>query len=164
MTVAKKKIGLVPGRFAPFHKGHELLIQRAIAEMDEVVCLIFDTDDISVPLDVRANWIRTLYPSVTVIEGYNCPNGRDYAYENGEECEKVQNDYIIQKLNGIQITHVFSSELYGGSVANALGASHVIVDLPRNTIPISGTKIRKNPKQYVDFMSPIVYDSFMSYI
>ena len=164
MVTAKKKIGLVPGRFAPFHKGHEFLMQRALAEVDEVVCLIFDTDDISVPLNVRANWIRTLYPSVKVIEGYNCPNGRDYAYEKGEECEKVQNDYIIKKLDGIQITHVFSSELYGESVANALGAAHVIVDLPRNTIHISGTEIRKNPKQYEDFMSPIVYDSFMSYI
>ena len=161
---AKPKIGLVPGRFAPFHKGHELLVQRAISEMDKVVCLIFDTDDIPVPLDVRANWIRILYPSVTVIEGYNCPNGKYYAYENGEECEKIQNDYIISKLNGLQITHVFSSELYGESVAHALGASHIMVDLPRNTIPISGTEIRKNPKQYINFMSPIVYDSFISYI
>lgn len=156
-------IGLIPGRFAPFHRGHELLFKRAIAEMDHVVCIIFDTDDILVPLNVRANWIRTLYPSVHVIEGYNCPNGKDFAYENGEDCEKIQNDYIIQKLNGQEITHVYSSELYGGSVAKALNAEHIIVDLPRNQIHISGTLIRSNPEAFEDYMDPIVYHSYIKY-
>lgn len=92
-----KNVGLIPGRFAPFHKGHELLFKRAIKEMDKVVCLIFETDDIVVPLEERANWIRTLYPSVFVIEGHNCPNGKSFPYENGKDCEKLQNDYIIRK-------------------------------------------------------------------
>lgn len=156
--------GLILGRFAPFHKGHELLFKRALSEMDNVICLIFDTDDISVPLNVRANWIRTLYPSVFVIEGYNCPNGRDFAYENGEECEKIQNDYILQRLAGYKITHVYSSELYGNSVAIALNAEHVIVDLPRNRIHISGTMIRENPAAFKDFMDPIVYNSYIKYM
>jgi cytidyltransferase-like protein len=164
METKLKKIGLIPGRFAPFHKGHELLFKRALNEMDEVICLIFDTDDIPVPLDVRANWIKVLYPTVTVIEGYNCPNGKDYAYEKGRVCEQIQNDYILQKLNGILITHVYSSELYGASVANALNAQHVIVDLPRNEIRISGTEIRQNPTKYKDFMDLIVYNSFINYI
>lgn len=157
-------IGLIPGRFAPFHKGHELLFKRSLSEMDATFCLIFETNDIVVPLSVRANWIKTLYPSVTVIEGYNCPNGNTYAYENGENCEKIQNDYIIQKLNGISITHVFSSELYGASVAKALNSKHVIVDISREAISISGTQIRKNPYAYKNFMNPIVFNSFVSYL
>ena len=159
-----RKIGLIPGRFAPFHKGHELLFKRALLEMDKVICLIFETQDIKVPLSVRANWIKTLYPSVNVIEGYNCPDGKKYSYENGRDCEKIQNDYIKMILNNLTITHVFSSELYGKSVARALNAEHVMVDVSRREIPISGTKIRTEPKKYKEYMNPIVYESLLKYI
>ena len=158
-----KKIGLIPGRFAPFHKGHELLFKRALSEMDEVICLIFETQDIKVPLSIRADWIRTLYPAVTVIEGYNCPDGKKYAYENGIDCEKIQNDYIKMILNQFTITHVFSSELYGESVAKALNAKHIMVDLSRSEIHVSGTKIRENPKKYKMYMDSIVYESLLKY-
>ncbi|MDZ7902667.1 MAG: adenylyltransferase/cytidyltransferase family protein, partial [Rheinheimera sp.] len=49
------KRGLTLGKFAPFHRGHQLLIETALAETDEVVVLIYATDVIEVPLQVRAN-------------------------------------------------------------------------------------------------------------
>ncbi len=39
-----KRIGLTIGKYAPLHKGHQLLIETAIKEMDEVYCIIYDTD------------------------------------------------------------------------------------------------------------------------
>ena len=83
---------------------------------------------------------------------------------NGKDSEKIQNDYILKKVNGINITHVFSSELYGNSVAKALNAQHILVDIERKQINISGTKIRENPKLYKEFMNPFVYNSFINYI
>jgi len=63
------KRGLTHGKFAPLHKGHQLLIETALSEMDEVLAIIYDCPQITpVPLTVRANWIRSLYPTVQVIE------------------------------------------------------------------------------------------------
>lgn len=67
-------------------------------------------------------------------------------------------------LEGMTITHVYSSELYGESVAIALNAKHILVDLPRNEIRISGTEIRKNPKEFKSYMDTLVYQSFISYL
>ena len=42
-----EKIGFTIGKFAPFHKGHEYLIETALKEMDKVVVVVYDTDVIS---------------------------------------------------------------------------------------------------------------------
>ena len=64
------KVGLTLGKYAPFHKGHQYVIETALEENDEVIVVIYNTDVIPIPLYVRANWIRTLYPQVTVIEAW----------------------------------------------------------------------------------------------
>ncbi|GHV72648.1 hypothetical protein FACS1894201_03140 [Bacteroidia bacterium] len=46
----KNKVGVIPGRFAPLHKGHQLLIETAIKEMDNVIVIVYKTDDISIPV------------------------------------------------------------------------------------------------------------------
>ena len=64
-TPVTKTRGLTLGKFAPLHKGHQLVIETALSEMDEVVAIIYDCPDTTdVPLTVRANWIRDLYPNV----------------------------------------------------------------------------------------------------
>ena len=35
-----KKTGLILGKFAPLHKGHQFMIETALKEMDELVILI----------------------------------------------------------------------------------------------------------------------------
>jgi hypothetical protein len=47
--------GLVLGKFAPLHKGHQLLIETTL------------------PLSLRAGWIRQIYPQVRVIEAEDGP-------------------------------------------------------------------------------------------
>jgi HTH-type transcriptional repressor of NAD biosynthesis genes len=37
-----RKRGLTLGKFAPLHKGHQLLIETALSEMDEVLAIIYD--------------------------------------------------------------------------------------------------------------------------
>jgi HTH-type transcriptional repressor of NAD biosynthesis genes len=66
--------GLTLGKFAPLHKGHQFLIETALAEMDEVIVMVYDCPEtIAVPLSVRAAWIRQLYPTVRVIEAWDGP-------------------------------------------------------------------------------------------
>ena len=69
-----KKVGLTLGKFAPLHKGHQFLIETALAEMDEVIVMIYATEVTHIPLNVRAAWLRELYPSLTVIECWDNPS------------------------------------------------------------------------------------------
>ena len=39
-----KKIGFTIGKFAPWHKGHQFLIETALKEMDEFYVVIYDTN------------------------------------------------------------------------------------------------------------------------
>ena len=67
--------GLTLGKFAPFHRGHQLLIETALAEVGELVVMVYATDLINVPLQVRAGWIKHLYPSVRILEAWDGPEG-----------------------------------------------------------------------------------------
>lgn len=69
-----KTRGLTLGKFAPLHKGHQLVIETALSEMDEVVAIIYDCPDTTtLPLILRANWIRDLYSTVQVVEAWKGP-------------------------------------------------------------------------------------------
>ena len=148
-----KTTGLTLGKFAPFHKGHQFLIETARKEVDELIVVIYDTSVTRIPLSVRARWIRSLYPDVTVIEAWDGPEGyaRDRAYEIQEE------NYILGLLQGRRITHFYSSEYYGEHMSLALDAKDRRVDEARRVVPVSGTQIREDSYRYRAFVSDIVY-------
>lgn len=154
----EKTTGLVLGKFAPFHKGHELLIKTALSEVDRVQVLIYQCPEtISIPLHVRASWIRELYPQTNVIEAWDGPTESGHS----KRIKKLNEDYILKNINE-PITNFYSSEWYGKHVSSRLGAKNRIVDLDRKQIPISGTKIRKNIKKSKKYLSNIVYKSLMN--
>lgn len=152
--MSEKKVGLTLGKFAPLHKGHQYMIERALQEVDELVVLIYDSPDVTeIPLQVRSRWIKKLYPQVHVLEGWDGPQ----SYGDTPEIKKENEDYVLQLLQGKKITHFYCSEFYGDHMSKALGAINRQVDPSRSTIPISATIIRSNPFQYKDFIDPIVY-------
>jgi NadR type nicotinamide-nucleotide adenylyltransferase len=148
-----KKIGLTLGKFAPFHRGHQFLVETALAEVDELLVMVYDTDLTSVPLQVRAGWIKTLYPQVTIIEAWDGPPG----YGDTPEIKRVQEEYILKKLDGRKITHFYSSEFYGEHVSQALGAVDRRVDEARTKVPISGTRLREDGFEHREFLADVVY-------
>ncbi len=145
--------GLTLGKFAPFHRGHQLLIETALGEVDELVVMVYATDVIDVPLQVRAGWIRKRYPSVKIIEAWDGPDG----YGDTPEICREQENYILQKLNGLRITHFYSSEFYGDHVSRALGAMDRRVDGARASVPVSGTLLREDYFAGREYMDPLVY-------
>lgn len=156
----KYKIGLTIGKFAPLHKGHQFLIETAIRNVDELVVMIYDQPDVTdVPLEVRAGWIKRLYPKVRIIEAYDSPKkiGKD------NEAIKAQVDYILGKVKGMKITHFYSSEWYGEFVAKALNAKNVLVDPQRKKFPISASLTRENLEKYKDMIDPVVYQDLKKY-
>ena len=103
------QIGLTLGKYAPFHKGHQYVIETALQETDKVLVIIYDSPEITtVPLTVRANQIRTLYPQVTVIEAWD--GSAEVGYS--PEIQKKHEDYIINRLNIKHVNAFYSSEFY----------------------------------------------------
>lgn len=146
--------GLTLGKFAPFHKGHQFLIETALSQMDEVIVIIYEArETTSVPLNIRADWVRKLYPQVQVIEAWDGPT----EVGNTPEIKKKHEDYIINRLKLQGITHFYSSEFYGEHMSLALRAVNQIVDYNRKTVPISGTQIRKDTFAYREYLHPWVY-------
>jgi NadR type nicotinamide-nucleotide adenylyltransferase len=153
--------GLTLGKFAPLHRGHQLVIETALEEMDEVVAIIYDAPATTrVPLGVRAGWIRELYPEVRVVEAWGGPE------EVGDtpEIMRAHERYVIGRLGVAGITHFYCSEFYGAHMSAALGAVNRIVDAARERVPISATAIRRDPHACRGYLDPIVYRDLVSNI
>jgi len=151
------KIGLTLGKYSPFHKGHQHLIETAISEMDHVIAIIYNSPETTtIPLQIRAGWIRKLYPNVEVIEAWDGPT----IIGNTPDIKKLHEDYILNKLGEVNISAFYSSEFYGDHVSQALSAINKIVD--RKTIDISGTQIRKDFFKHRSFLHPFVYKDFIT--
>lgn len=156
--LTKPKVGLTLGKFAPFHKGHQLMIETAINEMDAVIVLIYDDPIIHIPLSTRAGWIRALYPEIEVIEGVDSPNDSGYT----PEIMKIQENYVSAILGNRNITHFYSSEPYGEHMSTALNTINRQVDVGRNIVPISATKIREDAFKHKEFIHPKIYKDLIT--
>ncbi len=152
--------GLTLGKYAPLHRGHQHVIETALAEMELVTVIIYDAPETDIPLPVRAGWLRQLYPQVQVIEAWGGPTDVGY----GAKLKQAHEDYIINTLGISGISHFYSSEPYGEHMSIALKACDRRVDEQRLTVPISATKIRSNPYACRDFIDPIVYRDLVSRI
>jgi HTH-type transcriptional regulator, transcriptional repressor of NAD biosynthesis genes len=150
----KPRVGLTLGKYAPLHRGHELVIRTALREVDRLVVMIYDCPEITpVPLAMRARWITDLYPAVEVIQARGAP------LEVGDtpEIKRSHEEFILRALAGRRITHFYSSEFYGEHVSAALGAIDRRVDPERRMQPISATQLRADPYQHRNYVSPRVY-------
>lgn len=148
-----KKIGFTIGKFAPLHKGHQFLIETALKEMDEFYVVIYDTDVINIDVKKRADWIKKLYPNVKIIYAYNSPK----QYGLDKESVKIQMEYLSNLIQGIPVTHFYSSELYGEKVAEYLHIENRLVDFNRTKYPITATSIRKDYNKEIKYLEDFVY-------
>ncbi len=147
------KLGLTLGKFAPLHRGHQLVIETALAETDHVIVLIYPASETNVPLTNRANWIRTLYPQVEVIEAWDGPATVGYT----PEITRGHDAYVGSLVKERGVTHFFSSEPYGEHISRGLGAQDRRIDSERIRVPVSATAIRSDPYGHRRFMDPRVY-------
>jgi NadR type nicotinamide-nucleotide adenylyltransferase len=138
------RTGIVIGKFYPPHKGHHYLIETASAQCDRLFVLLCWKPEHTVPVEVRAACIRELHPEVTVIEVEDKLGDDDTP---GWAANTI-------RILGQSPDAVFSSEDYGDGYAKAMGATHVMVDRRRATVPCSGTMIRNNPLACLEWLGP----------
>lgn len=135
--------GVVIGKFYPPHLGHNYLIDTAINSQGEVDVLVVDNPAYAIPAEKRRDWIAARHPkaSVQIIPDIN-----------NDDDSVAWAEHTIQFL-GYKPATVFSSESYGKPWAEAMECDHIDVDIPRATVPISGTKIRENILESWDYLS-----------
>jgi len=139
--------GLILGKFYPPHRGHKILINEGLAQTDHLTVIVCELSSHKIPGKLRAKWIKQMHPKAKVI----VKNYDDIEPWNS----KLWADLAV-KWGGFKPDVVFTSEAYGEPWAKEIGCQHVLVDKGRKKYPISGTKIRENPKAYWEFLEPPV--------
>lgn len=152
--------GLVIGKFYPPHAGHHFLIRTAAASCARVTVVVMGADVESIPLADRVDWIRAAYrdhPQVAV-------TGVADNLVTDLEDEEVWRGHVALMRDGIAlgahaahpVDAVFSSESYGTELARRFDAAPVLLDPPRETYAVSGTKVRADPVAHWDALEPPV--------
>lgn len=138
---------MVIGKFYPPHVGHAHLVNTAAEQSDRVFVLVLGSRFESLTVGERSAWLQEEFagrPEIQVIGMRNdCPE--DY---HSDEIWKAQTELmrLALKSRGVErVDAVFSSESYGGRLAEAFGAEHVPVDPDRSAYPVSGTLCRADP-------------------
>lgn len=176
--------GLVVGKFAPLHRGHELLIRRALAECDDVVLISYQDPEIpGYPAALRERWLTTRFPTARVLVLTDerlrriLPQGVAPVRIPPNDAPEIEDrrfcGWVCQQVLGVTVDVVFSSEDYGDGFARELtryfrerqpdapAVKHVMVDRARQQVPASGTMLRADVHAHRHFLSPRVYASFV---
>lgn len=150
------KTGAVLGKFYPLHKGHQYLIESGMAQCEKFNIIIAAKPTEFITGDQRAKWAKKLYPKARVL-----------ILRYDDSIPAIDHDLwanMTIDILGYKPDVVFGSEKYGEPWAERMGCEHVMVDIDRKTIPISGTMIRENPYKYWEYMDPIVRSFFVKRI
>jgi len=181
--------GLVVGKFCPLHIGHELLINRALEQSDEVIIISYTKPEFDCcPPALRDKWIRARFPSanILVIDDIllekTCVQRRisdvlSVPHNDAPDEEHRQFvAWLCMTILNTSVDVVFTSEEYGNGFADFLTqyfqsntkyrsrVPHICIDIKRDAVPISGTIIRSNPHEHRQFLSPEIYASFVERI
>lgn len=139
-----KTTGLTIGKFYPPHNGHIHMIEKAADLTDKLVVIVLGHSFQKFNPEVRAEWIREAIgyrEDVKVIGMWN------NAYDDYEDDNVwLDHDHIMKaamrQAGIVKLDYVFSSEDYGYRMAEMMNATHVPIDIERNTFPISATMVR----------------------
>ena len=176
LTRHPEPVALVSGKFAPLHTGHEHLIQRAIESGLPVLVLVYDSPGFQPAVHVRAGWVKARFPEVRVLSVFDPPEHRETVSPVDEIVSvltqpshkadlKISSYYarLLREVYSGPVARVYSSEAYGTTFAQALGAQHIMVDQARARHPVSGTLCRQEPHlaRQRGWISPEVYAHYL---
>ena len=149
------KTAVVIGKFYPPHLGHKYLIDTALENSEKVTVIVCGRSNQWIDPKLRYLWIKQIHPKARVI----LINDDELDDDDTEGWAKATINWL-----GYVPDACFTSEDYGDPWAKAMGCKHFLVDKKRATIPISGTIVRKNPLEALNFLHPIVRSYFVKRI
>ncbi len=137
----------------PVHNGHLLVCDIASALVDELTVLVCSRDCEPIDGELRFAWLRDL-----VNDDVNVVHLHQEIPQQPSENDDFWNIWrtTIKQLIPNPIDWVFGSEEYVPRLAKELNAKPLIIDQPRQMMPVSATKIRHNPRQYWQHIPSVV--------
>jgi NadR type nicotinamide-nucleotide adenylyltransferase len=179
--------GLVVGKFCPLHRGHELVIDAALAQCDEVLLISYSRPAFErCGADARERWLADRFPQtrrlVLDVERFAALAPAHHGpgpatLPHNDDADATHRDFIgwlCDRVFDCSVDAVFTSEDYGDGFAAALTTyfrqrrdpqhaevRHVCVDRERHAIPISGSALRRDPHAHREHLSPTVYADFV---
>lgn len=151
---ARSGHGLVIGKFYPFHSGHSHLIREAERRSARVTVQVLGSSVESIPLEMRAEWIRDSHPGARVVAAVD-----DAPVDFGSDAAWREHVAVIAALLDEPVDTVYSCDAYGGELAQRLDARWVQIDEGRKINPVSGTAIREDPAALWHELAPAVRSS-----
>jgi NadR type nicotinamide-nucleotide adenylyltransferase len=176
--------GLVVGKFAPLHRGHELIIRRAFDACEQVVIISYCKPEFAGCDAVRRQlWLSKLFPAASILVPTDASlaelpvHGHNFREVPANDADETTHrrfcGFLSANVLGVTVDAVFTSENYGNAFAEELTryfreqysdapeVQHVLVDHSRKLIPISGTLLREDLHGNRQWLSPEVYESFV---
>ena len=148
---ARRRRGLVVGKFLPPHAGHRAVVEATARAADEIAIVVVDHPGEHPPAEARAAWVRRLHPAATVAV---LPDLCEHDGPCPPACSPTWAAAVEAELGPMDV--VGSSEAYGDPFAAALGAVHLAVDPARVRIPISASAIRRDLANGWRWLDPVV--------
>lgn len=165
--MSRYRTGLVVGKFAPLHLGHEHVIRAAFHACDHVVLLSYSRPELpGCDPSRRAAWLAIRFPQATRI----VLNHATEPLPENSDPDQIHRAFCAQVLRQRYerpIDAIFTSESYGAGFAADLAlrqsspVDHVAVDFARGTVPVSGTALRADVHGLRRFLAPEVYATFV---
>lgn len=173
-------VGVVIGKFMPFHIGHEILIKFAKSQVKTLYVLVDNVPNELLTSQQRAEIIQDKFPDVLVDyfpnkmpqEPGDCDDFweiwnnqikmrvgvryQKYLHNLKKELDKhfhMDYDTFMEKTSSIEIDALIAAMDYGDTLAKNLNAKFIPIDIEREIVNISATKIRNDPHKYNAFLS-----------
>ena len=132
------------GKFLPFHKGHEGMINFALTKCDNLTVLVCNSETENIPGQIRKEWIEETFKNENKIE-VKIFNYSEKDFPNSSVSSRNISKIWSNKFKELfpDYSLVVTSEDYGNYVAEYMNIKHISFDIPRNQFPVSATKIRE---------------------
>ena len=178
MSGARFELGLVVGKFAPLHRGHERVVAEAAAACERLLVVSYSKPEFErCGVDSRRAWMSARWPShdcLAVDDAWlaNACEARGIASrtipDNAED-DLTQQHFLAWLLRDVlqrAPDAMFCSEAYGPPCATLLSrelarpVQCVLVDVARVAVPISATRVRAGEAS-ATWLAPEVLASFV---
>ena len=151
----KYKSGFLLGKFYPVHLGHIYLIEEAAKRCEELTVLVCCLREDKEPYISGQKRYESIYEYFKFHKNIKIIFHEDNSPQYPEDHPRFWNIWlkiVLTYVNPSELSVVFSSEEYGNTFAEKLGINHECIDLNREAINISGTKIRNDLYGNWDFL------------
>jgi len=173
------RLGLVVGKFAPLHRGHEWLIEQAARQCERLLVLSYTRPEFPRCEPARRrHWLAQRFPQHechVIDDDWLASRCRTLGLPMrplppNEAPDAVQQHYLAWLLHRVlqqAPDAMFASETYVHPCAQVLAAAFgrpveaVLVDLARQQVPIRASAIRRDPALQAEWLSPEVRATYV---